>query len=83
MAANKQAMAKFKRGEALSTKGLQDRKLKGQLRHNERLVEDATKAAAKIDQWLLPEAAGELEAEGMEQTWRFAQACFILNNGLE
>lgn len=73
-AANKQSLAKFNRGNAVATKGLKDRKLKGQLRHNERLVEDATKAAAKIDQWLLPEAAGELEAQGMEQTWRFAQA---------
>ena len=74
-AADKQALAKFNRGDAVATKGLKDRKLKGQLKHNERMVEDATKAAAKIDQWLLPETAGELEAEGMEQTWRFAQAC--------
>ena len=60
----------------MALKHLKDRKLKGQLRHNERLVEDATQAAAKIDQWLLPEAAGELEAEGMERTWRFAQVPF-------
>ena len=72
-AAEKAALAKFTRGEAPPIKGLTDRKLKGQLRHNERLVEDATKAAAKLDQWLLPEAAGELEAEGMERTWRFPQ----------
>ena len=64
------------------TKGLPDRKLKGQLKHNERLVQDATKAAAKIDQWLLPEAAGELEAEGMEKTWRFAQASRLTSSSL-
>lgn len=38
-----------------------------------RVFKDAQKAAARVDDWLLPAAAGGLEAEGMEQTWRFHQ----------
>jgi len=72
-AEEKERLAKFKRGETVPTRSMTDRKLKGQMRHNERLVEDATQAAAQVDEWLLPETAGELEAEGMERTWRFAQ----------
>ena len=70
---DKERLAKFTRGEGVATKGMTDRKLQGQMRHNERVVEDAAKAAAGADEWLLPEAAGQLEAEGMERTWRFAQ----------
>lgn len=69
----KKRVAKFSRGTAPALKGIKDRKLKGELRHAERMTSDATLAAAKVDAWLLPEAAGSLEAEGMERTWRFAQ----------
>lgn len=56
--------------------GLQitDKKLKGKMRHTERLNSEAAVAAAKTDEWLLPAEAGTLEAEGMERTWRFSQA---------
>jgi len=60
----------------VATKGMTDRKLQGQMRHNERVVGDAERAAARVDEWLLPESAGQLEAEGMERTWRFAQVKF-------
>lgn len=52
---------------------IEDKKLKGKLRHSERVVSEAQAAAAKVDEWLLPRDAGELEAEGMERTWRFSQ----------
>ena len=50
-----------------------DKKLKGKMRHTERLNSEAAVAAAKTDEWLLPAQAGTLEAEGMERTWRFSQ----------
>ena len=52
---------------------IEDKKLKGKLRYNERLFADARASAAKVDEWLLPGEAGALEAEGMERTWRFSQ----------
>ncbi|KAI8476944.1 MAG: WD40-repeat-containing domain protein [Monoraphidium minutum] len=54
-------------------KDVGDRKLKGKLRHTERLLSDASKATAKIGEWLAPAEAGALEAEGAEETWRFKQ----------
>lgn len=30
-----------------------------------------------MEEWLLPAEAGELEAEGMERTWRFSQADIV------
>lgn len=69
-------MAKFTRGEALDVKGMKDKKLRGQLQYNERLAKDAAQSAAKVDDYLLTEDAGVLEAEGMERTWRFAQVYF-------
>lgn len=42
-----------------------------------RLFKDAQRAAAAVDDWLLPAAAGSLEAEGMERTWRFQQADIV------
>ena len=65
--------AKFIRGEPVATRKLQDKKLRGQLRHSEALAKQAVEAAAKTDAWLLPAEGGELEAEGMERTWRFSQ----------
>ena len=32
---------------------------------------------AQVEEWLLPAEAGELEAEGMERTWRFSQADIV------
>ncbi|KAL6776988.1 hypothetical protein ACKKBF_B19760 [Auxenochlorella protothecoides x Auxenochlorella symbiontica] len=69
----KTGVAKYRRGEEVSTKTVKDKKLKGQLLYTERVFKDAQKAAARVDDWLLPAAAGGLEAEGMEQTWRFHQ----------
>ena len=57
---------------------INDKKLKGKMRHTERLNSEAAVAAAKTDEWLLPAEAGTLEAEGMEQTWRFSQVCACL-----
>ncbi|BDA41031.1 WD repeat-containing protein 46 [Coccomyxa sp. Obi] len=68
-----QRMAKFKRGAAVATRAIADKKLKGQLRHSEKLAAEAAYKAAKAEQWLLPEDAGTLEAEGLERTWRFSQ----------
>ena len=31
----------------------------------------------QVEEWLLPAEAGELEAEGMERTWRFSQADIV------
>lgn len=53
-----------------------DKKLKGKMRHTERLSSEAAVAAAKTDDWLLPAEAGLLEADGMERTWRFSQVPF-------
>lgn len=41
-----------------------DRKLKGQLKHTERLYKEANKTAARVNQWLAPADAGYIEAEG-------------------
>ena len=61
---------------------IEDRKLKGKLRYTERVVSEAQQAAAKVDEWLLPAEPGELEAEGMERTWRFSQADIVQVGGL-
>eukprot|EP00775_Hariotina_reticulata_P010913 gene10913-11067_t len=50
-----------------------DRKLKGQLKHTERLYKEANKTAARVNQWLAPADAGFLEAEGIEETWQIQQ----------
>ena len=57
---------------------ISDKKLKGKMRHTERLSSEAAVAAAKTDEWLLPAEAGTLEAEGMERTWRFSQVYFCI-----
>jgi len=66
-------MAKFRRGEPVATRTIPDKKLKGQLRHSEKLAAEAAYKAAKAEEWLLPPEAGILEAEGLERTWRFSQ----------
>jgi hypothetical protein len=66
-------MAKFKRGPAIATRAISDKKLKGQLQYSEKLAAEAAYRAAKAEEWLLPEEAGALEPEGLEQTWRFSQ----------
>ena len=71
--ADDKRLSKFARGDAISTKRLTDKKLKGKLRYSEKLVREATASAAQADEWLLPAEAGGLEAEGMERTWRFKQ----------
>lgn len=44
--------------------GVSDRKLKGQLKHTEKLYKEANRTAARINQWLAPSDAGFVEAEG-------------------
>ncbi len=67
-------MAKFKRGPAVATRGIPDKKLKSKMRYSERLADEAAYTAAKADEWLLPSEPGELEVEGMERTWQIQQA---------
>ncbi len=43
---------------------VQDKKLKGKLRHTERIYADSQKTAAKVNEWLAPADGGYLEAEG-------------------
>mmetsp|Transcript_23671 Transcript_23671/g.39710 ORF Transcript_23671/g.39710 Transcript_23671/m.39710 type:complete len:538 (-) Transcript_23671:220-1833(-) len=64
---------KFKRGPDVVTKHIKDKKLRGKLRQSEKLVKEAALTAAKTEKWLLPAEAGNLEAEGMERTYRFKQ----------
>ena len=66
-------LAKFKRGPAVSTKRLQDKKLKAQLQYTDKLAKDATVSAARVDEWLLPDEAGGIETEGMERTYHYSQ----------
>ena len=54
----------------VATKGIADKKLKSKLKYNERIVKQAQESAAKVNDWLLPETAGSLVAEGLEETWR-------------
>ncbi|KAF8069492.1 utp7 [Scenedesmus sp. PABB004] len=55
-------------------KQVSDKKLKGKLKHTERLYKEANKAAARLNTWLAPAEAGLLEAEGVEETWQIQQA---------
>ena len=52
---------------------MKDKKLKGQLQHNEALSKQAAQQAAKAEEWLLPSEAGALETEGMERSYRLSQ----------
>lgn len=67
-------MAKFKRGPAVATRGIPDKKLKSKMRYSERLADEAAYTAAKAEKWLLPSEPGELEVESMERTWQIQQA---------
>lgn len=65
---------KYLRGGAANLKGLEDKKLKGQLAHRENLFGKSAKAAAKYEKWLMPSEGGYLEADGpVEKTWRIKQ----------
>lgn len=68
-------LAKFRRGSKLPTRSIDDRKLKAQLQYGERLAAEATLAAARADEWLLPQEAGGIEVEGMERTYQISQVC--------
>jgi len=72
-AEEKQRLARLKRGPGVNVKGIQDKKLKGKLRHVEKVYREAQEKAAKISEWLLPSESGALEAEGIERTYNFRQ----------
>ena len=64
---------KFSRGAKVGTRRIEDKKLKAQLQYGERLASEATVAAARADEWLLPHGAGGIEVEGMERTYQLSQ----------
>jgi U3 small nucleolar RNA-associated protein 7 len=66
-------MKKYLRGEGADLESLKDKKLRGQLAGREDLFGKSAKAAAKIEQWLMPSEGGYLEAEGIEKTYRIKQ----------
>jgi U3 small nucleolar RNA-associated protein 7 len=62
------------RSDASYLANLSDKKLRGQLRHVEGVYAGAAVTAARAGEWLLPEDAGMVEAEGeLERTWRLKQ----------
>ena len=63
----------FARGEGISTKLIGDKKLKGRVKRAEQVTDSAVRGAKKVYEWLKPSAAGELEADGAEETWQFRQ----------
>lgn len=65
--------ARIKRGPGVDVKSISDRKLKGRLSHAEKIYIASQQRAIKANEWLLPEEAGYLEAEGMEETYKFKQ----------
>eukprot|EP00899_Mesostigma_viride_P003355 jgi/Mesvir1/1301/Mv03765-RA.3 len=69
----KETAQKYERGEKVNFKAIDDKKLKGQMKHNEKQFKQAATTAALTEQWLLPSEAGYVAAEGMEETWRFQQ----------
>ena len=64
---------RLRRGLGVATKQLKDKRLKGKLRHAEKVVQEAQAKAAKVSEWLLPSDAGLLEAEGIERTYNYKQ----------
>lgn len=59
------AVAKrLRRGPAVNINSIRDKKLKGKLRRAEVVYVSSQKKAAQVNEWLLPAAAGMLEAEG-------------------
>lgn len=63
-AEKKEKAARLLRGPGVAVKKLTDKKLKGKLKHAERVYREAQTKAIKANEWLLPEDAGYLEAEG-------------------
>jgi len=57
----------------VTTARMRDKKLKGEVTRQEKQFAQAARQAALVERWLLPSQAGGVEAEGMEQTWRFKQ----------
>ncbi len=63
----KERRARLERGGpslGVNVKSIKDKKLKGKLKHVEKVVRDAQQKAAKVSEWLLPSDSGLLEAEG-------------------
>ncbi|KAJ3155018.1 Small subunit (SSU) processome component [Geranomyces variabilis] len=73
----KQAAASKKYDRAGTTsiplRSVNDKKLKSKLKSTEKTSRQAALQAAQAE-FLLPQEAGYLEAEGMEKTWKFTQA---------
>ncbi|CAM9789891.1 unnamed protein product [Ectocarpus sp. 12 AP-2014] len=65
-------LEKYARGPGNSTEKLTDQKLRSGLERTEKKFEDAAHNTA-VAELLLPEDAGFLEAEGMEETFKFGQ----------
>lgn len=63
---------KYTRGEKNNTKGIRSAALKKSLNDAEKFAKHSIEEAAKAE-ILLTEEAGYIEAEGMEDTWRFSQ----------
>lgn len=59
---------------------MDDRKLKSGLQRTEKKFEDAAHSAA-VAEILLPDDAGFLEAEGMEETFKFTQEQLKVGRG--
>jgi 3'-phosphoadenosine 5'-phosphosulfate (PAPS) 3'-phosphatase len=55
------------RGAGVRLKDLKDKKLKGQLTQSEKVIRQAEQTTKKINEYLLPDDAGQLEAEGARQ----------------
>ena len=68
-----QPVPKFSRGDASSTRGITDKKLKGSVKRAEQVTSRAVAEAKKVYEWLLPAQGGALVAEGAERTWQFQQ----------
>ncbi|KAI8910207.1 WD40-repeat-containing domain protein, partial [Gorgonomyces haynaldii] len=62
----------LREGKPIKIKSVEDRKLKGTLRKNEKRMQEAAKKALQTEV-LLTEEAGFIEAEGIERTWKFQQ----------
>jgi hypothetical protein len=55
-----------------------DRKLRGQLKHTERLYKESNQVAARVNTWLAPADAGFIEAEGGAGAVHQAQCVLLL-----
>ena len=61
---DKERRQRLQRGLGINVKSIKDKKLKGQLKHVEKVVKEAQAKAAKVSEWLLPSDNGLMEAEG-------------------